>query len=47
MIPGARPDVQEIMENGESGVCCWGNNNVIDTRDEDDVLFEGNNDFSF
>ena len=43
MIPNNRSTIQEEMESSENGVCCCGNN-VIDIRDEQNVLFEGRND---
>lgn len=32
------------MKSSVNDVCCCGNNNVTDTRDEHNVLFKGRND---
>ena len=47
IIPDARSDMQKVMKSSENDVCCCENNNVIDTRDENDVLFEGGDDSIF
>lgn len=38
---------KEEMKSSENCVHCCRNNNVTDTRDENDVLFEGSNDSGF